>query len=220
MKTLIFSDTHLTDTFDQAKYDFLRRIISQADKVIINGDFWDGFRCSFDDFLASDWQQLFPLLLEKQTVYLYGNHDGEEYCDERVSQFSVQQGLEYQIKLRDKVVHIEHGDRLDPLFGSHHHSQLWDPILKMYDFFDRINITYFRNLLRLLFFPKWLIYLIIKKHVSDFPENTILVVGHTHWPYFNLHRRFINLDAVAYGFGGYVTIDDGERLVWHRERYG
>ncbi len=41
MRILVISDTHLTHKFDQRKFEYLLSIISQADKVIINGDFWD-----------------------------------------------------------------------------------------------------------------------------------------------------------------------------------
>ena len=33
MKTLIFSDTHLTDKFDKGEYNFLSKLIKKADKV-------------------------------------------------------------------------------------------------------------------------------------------------------------------------------------------
>jgi predicted phosphodiesterase len=43
MKTIIFSDTHLTDQFDPELYKALENMIQEADQVIINGDFWDGY---------------------------------------------------------------------------------------------------------------------------------------------------------------------------------
>ena len=39
MKILVISDLHLTTRFDQKKCEFLEKLISRADKVIINGDF-------------------------------------------------------------------------------------------------------------------------------------------------------------------------------------
>ncbi len=53
MKTLIFSDTHLTNKPDPKRMAFLKKIINEADRVIINGDFWDGVFISFDQFLSS-----------------------------------------------------------------------------------------------------------------------------------------------------------------------
>ncbi|KUK82735.1 MAG: Metallo-dependent phosphatase, partial [Microgenomates bacterium 39_6] len=87
MKTLIFSDTHLTDRLDPKKMAFLKKIINKADQVIINGDFWDGAFISFDQFLSSPWQELFSLLKKKQTIYIYGNHDKKERCGKGVSLF-------------------------------------------------------------------------------------------------------------------------------------
>src|SRR5689334_5828739 len=91
MKLLIFSDSHLSARFDEAKYNYLRWIITHADKVVINGDFWDRDLTTFDQFVNSDWRKLFPLLLSKATTYIYGNHDWKGYCDERVNLFSTSQ---------------------------------------------------------------------------------------------------------------------------------
>lgn len=71
MKTLIFSDTHLTKKFDLKKFLFLKRIIESADQVIINGDFWDSWFSDFNGFLKSGWKDLFHSLKEKETIYIY-----------------------------------------------------------------------------------------------------------------------------------------------------
>ena len=72
MKTLVLSDTHLTDRFDERKFNFLRAIILPSDQVIINGDFWDSWFTDFDGFVSSKWSGLFLLLLKKNTIYLNG----------------------------------------------------------------------------------------------------------------------------------------------------
>jgi len=97
MTILVFSDTHLTHRFNKKKFLFLSRIIKKADKVIINGDFWDGHISSFHRFINSKWSMLFKLLKQKKTVYIYGNHDRKEYCDSRVSSFSTIQTTHYKI---------------------------------------------------------------------------------------------------------------------------
>ena len=109
MKTLVISDTHLDTTFDEKKYAFLRSIIERADRVILNGDFWEGITISFDDFIKSEWKSLFPLLKQKQTIYLYGNHDRKEYNDERVQLFSAAQGDSHILKEENTTYHIQHG---------------------------------------------------------------------------------------------------------------
>src|SRR3990172_1424130 len=62
MKILVFSDSHLTDKFEEKKFYFLKKIIRQSDFVIINGDFWDGYLTTFNRFISSNWSKLFPLL--------------------------------------------------------------------------------------------------------------------------------------------------------------
>ena len=53
-KILIFSDSHLSPRFNQAYFNKLANLIEQADQVIINGDFWEGYFYSFDEFLNSN----------------------------------------------------------------------------------------------------------------------------------------------------------------------
>ncbi|MBI4226199.1 metallophosphoesterase family protein, partial [Candidatus Roizmanbacteria bacterium] len=118
MKILIFSDSHLTENFEEKKFNFLKKIIQQSDSVIINGDFWDGYRTTFDRFISSDWNKLFPLLKSKKTVYIHGNHDRETYIDQNASLFSDLQTHTYRLQLNGKVFIIEHGHRFYPLFDE------------------------------------------------------------------------------------------------------
>lgn len=57
MKILVFSDIHLS-TFDLKKYRFLKQIIHNSDRVIINGDFIDDWLISGEEFLKSKWRSL------------------------------------------------------------------------------------------------------------------------------------------------------------------
>src|SRR3990170_7877882 len=102
MKILVFSDSHLTDKFEEKKFDFLKKIIRQSDLVIINGDFWDGYLTTFSRFISSDWNKLFPLLKSKKTIYIYGNHDRESYIDRNAKLFSDLQTHSYRLKLNGK----------------------------------------------------------------------------------------------------------------------
>ena len=79
MKILLFSDSHLRIRFEQKKFNFLKRIIYEADKVIILGDFWEGSLETFDRFVNSDWKNLFPLLKEKHTVMMKNKKQIKEY---------------------------------------------------------------------------------------------------------------------------------------------
>ncbi|HEX7018032.1 MAG TPA: metallophosphoesterase family protein [Patescibacteria group bacterium] len=109
MQIAVFSDTHLTDKFEPQLYQALKKMIESADQVIINGDFWDGFLVSFDAFVNSKWKQLFPLFKKKNTIYIYGNHDPEHLCDDRVSLFSVTQTLHHDLKVGKYLYKIQHG---------------------------------------------------------------------------------------------------------------
>jgi len=143
MKHLIFSDSHLTDRFEEDKFKFLYRIISQSGRVIINGDFWDGYLTSFDKFIKSPWKKLFPLLLKKKTIYIYGNHDSPDLSDQRVNLFSIKQTEKYFIVSGEILLRIEHGqnifkigDKKLPLFVLELRTYMYD-LIRFY-FFKKI----------------------------------------------------------------------------------
>lgn len=120
MKTLIFSDTHFSSRFDQSRCNYIASLINQADQVIINGDFWDMYQSSFDQFFNSSWSQLFPLLSTKQTVYLFGNHDPQSQSDERIKTFCQKTGLSHILESGNKKFFIEHGDTYVPRVDYHY----------------------------------------------------------------------------------------------------
>ena len=111
---LVFSDTHLYLPFDQKKFNFLKKIISESDRVIINGDFFDGYMIKFSKFIDSPWNQLFPLLKNKKTVYIFGNHDKKEFSDKRLSLFSDSQVSNYQLPTTHYNLIFTHGDDTRP----------------------------------------------------------------------------------------------------------
>ena len=117
MKTLIISDLHLGNHFDPKKLAFLQEIISAADQVIINGDFWEGLLFSFSEFVESPWKELFPQLKSKNTIYIHGNHDKKNLCDERVSLFSQEQKTFHRLQIGDLVFVIIHGHQFNPFFN-------------------------------------------------------------------------------------------------------
>lgn len=114
MKTLIFSDTHLTHYFNEDLFDYIAKLVKNADQVIINGDFWDAYLTTFDQFYSSEWKKLFPLLKKKKTVYVTGNHDKPEFMDERVYLFCDVQTLSYNFESNGKSFCIQHGHLISP----------------------------------------------------------------------------------------------------------
>ena len=216
MKTVVLSDTHLSKKFYPRKYDYLVSIIEDADRVIIAGDFWDGFLISFDDFLASKWQQLFPLLLEKQAVYLYGNHDRPEWCDERAALFSVEQGMSTTLSAHGTSYYVTHGHTVFVSFEDK-----W-PILNR-----KITLKIGSNIDRLhkiiwgeRFFKEgssintpmftWA--------SKNLPEGQMLICGHSHYPEMDVLKRVVNTGYIGLGYASHVVIDSTlPRIV--QERY-
>ncbi len=216
MKTLIFSDSHISKYFDQAKFDFLTKIISSVDQVIINGDFWEGYTTKFDELLISPWNKLFPLLLKKKAIYLYGNHDKKRYSNHNVSLFSVQQAKEYKFISGNKTFYVEHGDRLLPL---------WDRfffrmpafIMKILDSLEGGLLKIFgQHFLKIAFedFNK-----AIKKTIKgSLKANEFLICGHTELAEIDLKTHYINSGLVKHGFGQYVIVEDG-KIKLYKKRY-
>jgi len=79
MKILVISDLHLTTRFDEKKCEFLEKLINRADKVIINGDFWEAYDLKINSFISSKWNKLFKYLKKNNSIYLFGNHDKKTY---------------------------------------------------------------------------------------------------------------------------------------------
>lgn len=214
MRFLVISDVHLYDEFDRKKFEFLKKIISSADRVIINGDFWDGFICSFSDFVNSDWKLLFPLLKSKKTVYIYGNHDRKIFSDDRVNLFSDSQLSTYDLKIKDKDYHFEHGNNLGLLLGK------YDYLL-----FERKTFTKPRQLmvkyskkmfgvLVMIFGAGLLRFLnekfnkqIKRKIIKKFRDGQYFVFGHTHVLEADEKFNFLDSGTIQYGLGEYIMID-------------
>lgn len=219
MKILVFSDSHLKIPFEEKKYQFLESLIQPIDHVIINGDFWDGYFITFDQFVNSPWQGLFPLLKSKNTVYIYGNHDRAAFADNRVNEFSDVQTMRHQLENGDKTFIFEHGNRLYTTPDEYFHSQR----------FLKINSTFFNTLERNFiqrFGQKRLIKIMgsknnkIKKKIAhELKENEYFVCGHTHCAEFDEENRFINSGFIKHGIAQYLYIEDG--VITHKEeRYG
>lgn len=81
MRTLIFSDTHLGKKFSKRECNYLIDLFSKFDQIMINGDFWDEKKISFDAFMTSPSGLLFPTLKAKKAIYIHGNHDPADKTD-------------------------------------------------------------------------------------------------------------------------------------------
>lgn len=212
MKTLIFSDTHLGRRFDRKLFVKLTELIKSVDKVVINGDFWDYHLVSWNRFLSSKWNELFPLLKSKHTVYTFGNHDPARLMDERMNLFSDVQTVSFELKTRSQDFVIQHGNLIAPTIDETHPVVLHNKKLVglsywIYDYFThKLGFKFLR-----LGKPKnekmkhWAL--------ENLRKDQILVCGHSHVMESDLHNRFVNTGLVRFGFMEYMIVeDDGFRL--------
>lgn len=218
MKTLIFSDSHLTDRFEEDKYLYLTRIISSVDRVIINGDFWEGFWIPFDHFFNSKWQKLFPLLKEKQTTYIFGNHDFEEVNDrDKIKHFSDIQTASYTFSEQGKTFIIEHGHRIFPTERDEINTQSLSFRLKV----KTIHVCgHIATALTGDHYQQFLLKnnTIMKQKLGKPKKNIYRIFGHTHCPEFDITNNFINTGLIKFGLAQYILIDDG-KITLVKERY-
>jgi predicted phosphodiesterase len=207
MKILIFSDTHLYNKFDVKQYRFLKKIISKADKVIINGDFWDSYRTNFDQFIKSKWRGLFPILKQKNTIYLYGNHDPVDKINDKWSLFADEFKQKHIIKINKKNIIIEHGNNqvyaIDERINFLKHFRFIGLFIMKLEELGIKNIGY--NFSDLWFYRKKQ-NINVQKFVNKHHKNDLMVCGHIHKWYQS--KNYINLGYISYGHASYVVIDN------------
>lgn len=213
MQTVIFSDTHLTTRFEQDKFIFLKSIIEPADRVIINGDFWEGRQISFNAFIESRWSLLFPLLKKRNTIYLFGNHDEKHLSDERCHIFSDEQKYEHIIMLKNNTLFIEHGHNLNLRYKKITYSKLGKAIAKSVFISKQLeNIERFslKKHQKPLFVKSGRrLNKKIKVLVHDqLEKDMIYVCGHTHVAEADTDEMFLNIGSIQHGKGEYLLIQD------------
>ena len=221
MNILIFSDTHLYLPFDEKKYNFLKKIIEKSERVIINGDFFDNYMISFDEFINSPWNKLFPLFKSKKTIYIYGNHDKRSFSDKRVYLFSDIQAERYKIKTQNKTFVFEHGQKTRPTPDTIYKLG-WKSM-----HYGMIVVHFVRNL-----FIKILGKLAIKimfSHLNNgskrkiktnyLPKNNeVYIIGHNHFGEIDEKNHFAASGMTLYGYSQYLTIEN-DKISLHEEWY-
>lgn len=207
-KILIFSDTHFwPDKFDWLRFYRLKKLIQQADRVIINGDFWEGYAASFDEFLVSPWRHLFPVLKQKNTVYIYGNHDKAEYSDSRIFQFCDVATDVYTFTSSGKKFVVLHGDQVNPSADE------VAPFVRR-RFFVWLNHWFYLIGNALFKTQFWTIFhrqniklqLLQQTHYPD----AILIAGHTHLPMQT--DTYVNTGQFNYAYEQHLWVEEGK--VW------
>lgn len=212
MKILVISDTHLGEKFEEKKYLLLEKVITAADKVILNGDFWDGYVTSFDQFLNSAWNKLFPLLKQKKAVYLYGNHDLKDWSDHRTSNFSIIQAKSYDLMLGNKKFHFEHGDRLAPvskvlhfLIDFEHKTLNTYSLVHFCTALMEVTVRFFG--LPFFKFARRFTDNKVKRNWSLESDGRFLVCGHTHGSEINMDLSYANSGMMRHGISQCLFLD-------------
>jgi len=218
---LIFSDTHFTKKVDKKRLEYLKKLISSVDRVIIDGDLWDGLFITFDDFINSGWNELFPLLKQKKAIYIYGNHDKKEFSDDRVNMFSSTQCLNYKLNINGNDYYFSHGDDLEPSFTKI--TNVVSPYVPKFVF--QVHY-YIERFLTKMFGYKYttLVHrrfnLELKESSKErLKKNAIYVCGHTHHVEDDWANSFINLGYFDFGVANYLLIDNNGKYQLKRDRY-
>lgn len=221
MRIVIFSDSHLYLPVEAKKLEFLKRIISSADRVIINGDFYDSYMIRFEEFIDSGWRELFPLLKSKKAVYIYGNHDARKSSDNRVSLFSEIQAERYKMKTDLKTFIFEHGQktRVTPDVSHNIEWKYLHMAIVLGHLMRGLMVSIFGKLflkIRFAYRNKN-----SKRRIMEMynpKEGEIYIIGHNHWGEIDVKNHFASTGAVLYGFAQYLTIEDGV-IKMHEEWY-
>lgn len=221
MKTLVISDTHLTHKFDQQKYNYLSSIISSADRVIINGDFWDSWFTTFDQFIISKWSQLFRLLKEKNTFYVLGNHDDLDKIDDRAKFFCKGFGKMCQINSGNKKLKIVHGyellinkrgvleSKFRELLLSRDSLMIVIFLRKLMNLLEKIGYLVIPEIMKKSSFAKKSNEL-MKETVLSKKNQKWLIGADTHYAEIDNQKHYANSGCILYGYASYLIIENGK----------
>lgn len=217
-KVLIISDLHLTTNFIARKYFYLEKLFRRFDRIIINGDFWTAYYNTFDDFLNTKWNGLFPILKRKKTIYIYGNHDKEMWQDSRNNLFSVWQGNKYILDVGGLKYLITHGHQyLSDSISSPGFIKFWS-FFKIDFFVYMIEAMFLHIFGRHVIIPMSKANIKVKKISKNLENIDYIVIGHTHWAEIDFENKFINSGLIHSSVADYVVVDNnGPHLV--SERY-
>lgn len=86
-KLLVVSDLHVREEPKKSELEFIKKLLGKYDRIIINGDFWHESFYSFDNFIKSSWNELFPILIKKEASHICGNHDQTRKQHNNISLF-------------------------------------------------------------------------------------------------------------------------------------
>jgi len=220
MKTVLISDTHLTPKFEKRKFAYLKNLFSKVDRIIINGDFWDGYLCSFREFTTSRWHRLFPILKKKNAIYLFGNHDKKEWSDTNVNLFSSAQKHIFYLPFGNKELVIQHGNQIHKTFAERH-PWLVNPLTTHFSIIAlKLGVKIVGSNFYNFYYPRAIK---TKQRMQAWAserltKEQILVCGHSHILSFEPENQLVNTGFIQHGFGHYVLLTK-EKINLIKERY-
>ncbi len=204
-KVLVISDTHLTKRFNQRKFDILSRLISDCDQLILNGDFYEEYSMTFEEFLNSGWSKLFPLMKARNAICIVGNHD-MALPKEQYQQFCAQVLTKYELQNGGVNFYFTHGHGLDdrphpsndtPKFLR----RLLSNLAKMgAELLGQGHLVIYKPFNRRI--KKW-------KQVHMYPADW-LITGHTHFAEVDNDARYANSGLfLSPRIYSYLVIENG-----------
>ncbi|MFC1647090.1 metallophosphoesterase [Patescibacteria group bacterium] len=211
MNKLVISDLHLGRKFNKRKFDYLSRLFSRYPEIILNGDFWDYYSFSFDEFVNSKWNGLFPIM-KKKTVYIYGNHDMKKWSDDRVKLFSKIHTSEYIKTIGANKFIFRHGHVLDE-FKQNESKKYVAFVRKLRLAYLGLVYDHLFTLLTLKNYKK------IKKYSNNLVENELLVIGHKHAQLVNIKDKFISGGYIMFGKARYFELKNDGKIKLIKEKY-
>lgn len=213
MRTLIISDLHLTHrNYSKKKFQYISNLLKNYDQVIINGDLWCAFTSTFDQFLNSKWSALFDLLLERNCIYVEGNHDLFEYSDPRIARFCVKGCEVHKISAKDKDIIITHGHKQ----AYDWHKSKLGVALRRLTRLESLSLLVEALMIRIFgkntFFK---IYRIFgnqkqKRASKALDGDNLWVFGHTHCFEDDISNGYINVGRIGNWYASYISIVDNE----------
>lgn len=224
MKILVISDLHL-GRFSKKKFNFLKNLFEQYDKIIINGDLYEGYLYSLSSFVVSKWSGLFPLLLKKEAVYVFGNHDCEDWLTphERtlLSLFSTVQTQKYTLELGHVTYIFEHGHHINPFLDTQLNIKPPRFFAKFLLWLDHAlaGVMGKRFYLGLAKFFNFNMKQLLLLREEFWRPDTYFVFGHTHYGEVDLPNKFLNCGVNKYSFAQFLELTPTEAILCTAPRY-
>lgn len=219
MTYLIISDFHLNHKVSTKELKFYKQLFLSVDKIIINGDFWEGMRpiANIDKFIKSQWNELLQILKDKSAIYIFGNHDFYEIDEQEKALWLTEAqkvfssiSHEYTINLGNKVYKIIHGSQFRHPFMIN--SALFEYLY--YKVSKLVSKTFLGSRIYNFIGGKWN-RRIIETVIPTLQSNEILICGDTHAPMKS--DRYINTGFNFSGNYGYLILTDNfEKLYFGR----